>query len=84
MTKKVYINEINNLTKELYNYYENLYIRNSKKDFNEFYKSINEVDKIWGIHLDGRLYIHSRATKSQLEELYTDLINYISDKHINL
>lgn len=84
MTKKVYINEINNLTKELYNYYENLYIRNGKKDFNEFYKSINEVDKIWGIHLDGRLYIHSRATKSQLEELYADLINYISDKHINL
>ena len=83
MTKKVYINEIKSLTKGLYNYYENLYIRNGKNDFDGFYKSINEVDHIWGIHLDGRLYIHSRAKKAQLEELYADLVNYISDKHIN-
>ena len=84
MTKKVYINEIKSLTKELYRYYENLYIRNGKKDFNGFYKAISEVDRIWGTYLEGRLYIHSRAKKAQLEGLYIDLVNYISDKHINL
>ena len=84
MTKKVYINEINNLTKELYNYYENLYIRNGKNDFYGFFKAKQPVDHIWGKHLDGRLYIHSKAKKAQLEELYADLVNYISDKHINL
>lgn len=84
MTKKVYINEIKSLTKGLYNYYEDLYIRNGKNDFDGFFEAINKVDRIWGIHLEGRLYIHSRATKSQLEELYADLINYISDQHINL
>ena len=83
MTKQVYINEIKNLTKELYNYYENLYIRNGKSDFDGFFEAKRPVDKIWGQHLDGRLYIHSRATKSQLEELYIDLVNYISDNHIN-
>lgn len=84
MTKKVYINEIKSLTKRLYNYYENLYIRNGKDDFNGFFEAKRPIDNIWGKHLGGRLYIHSRATKAQLEELYTDLINYISDQHIKL
>lgn len=84
MTKQVYINEIENLTKKLYNYYENLYISNGKGDFDGFFEAKRPVDLIWGKHLEGRLYIHSRATKSQLEELYEDLVNYISDQHINL
>ena len=84
MTKQVYINEIKNLTKGLYNYYESLYISNGKGDFNGFFEAKRPVDIIWGKHLDGRLYIHSRATKKQLEELYIDLVNYISDNHINL
>ena len=81
MTKQIYINEIKNLTKRLYNYYESLYI--SKGDFDGFFEAKRPIDNIWGKHLNGRLYIHSRATKSQLEELYIDLVNYISDNHIN-
>ena len=84
MTKQVYINEIENLTKKLYSYYEKKYISNGKGDFNGFFRAKKPVDDIWGKNLDGRLYIHSRAKKSQLEELYADLVNYISDKHINL
>ena len=83
MTKQIYINEIKNLTKKLYNYYENLYIRNGKSDLDGFFEAKRPIDHIWGEHLNGRLYIHSRATKAQLEGLYIDLINYISDNHIN-
>lgn len=48
MTKQIYINEIENLTKKLYSYYEKKYISNGRGDFNGFFEAKKPVDDIWG------------------------------------
>ena len=45
---------------------------------------MSDRDKIFAKNLEGRYYIHSKATKQQLENLYIDLVNYVSDNHIEL
>lgn len=42
------------------------------------------VNYLYAKHLEGRYYIHSRATKAQLEGLYEDIVNYISDNHLGI
>ena len=42
------------------------------------------VNYLYAKHLEGRHYIHSRATKAQLEGLYEDIVNYISDSHLGI
>ena len=42
------------------------------------------VNYLYAKHLEGRYYIHSRATKAQLEGLYEDIVNYISDSHLGI
>lgn len=40
------------------------------------------VDKIFAKNLDGRYYIHSKAKKKQLEDLYSDIVNFIYDNQL--
>lgn len=67
-TKKEYKEEISRMTKMV------LDSRNAeaKKQLNKAYGSI----------LDGRLYIHSKATLGQLESLYEAVVNLVSDYRI--
>lgn len=71
-TKKVLKSECMRLTKMLYE------INNYNLD------NLQDIYRIYTKNLDGRLYIHSKATKGQLEGLYEDLVNYISDKHLGI
>lgn len=44
---------------------------------------INEANYLYGKNLEGRYYIHSKATKQQLENLYVDIVNFKSDNRIS-
>lgn len=44
---------------------------------------MKERDELFAKNLDGRYYIHSKATKQQLENLYEDLVIFISDNRLN-
>ncbi len=71
-TKQVLKAECKRLTKVLYEMY------------NYNLDKLQDIYRIYTKNLDGRLYIHSKATKAQLEGLYEDLINYISDNHLGI
>ena len=47
-------------------------------------KMMSERDKLFAKNLEGRYFIHAKATKQQLENLYIDLVNFISDNYIEL
>lgn len=71
-TKQVLKDESKRLTKVLYEMYK--YNLDRQQD----------IYRIYAKNLEGRLYIHSKATKAQLEGLYEDLVNYISDNHLGI
>ena len=68
-TKKVYYDEIRRISR--------IILRSEKSTREEYYK-------LYSKNLEGRYYIHSKAKKEQLENLYEDLINYASDSRINI
>lgn len=71
-TKQILRSEIKRLTKilfEMYNY-----------DLDK----TQDIYRIYTKNLDGRIHLYSRATKGQLEDLYEDLVNYISDNHLGI
>ena len=44
---------------------------------------MKERDEMFAKNLEGRYYIHSKATKQQLENLYECLVIFISDNRLN-
>lgn len=46
-------------------------------------RKMKERDNIFAKHLEGRYYIHSKAKKQQLENLYEELVNFISDNRLS-
>lgn len=74
-TIKQYKTEIETLQKTIYSYADTQPYSNRQPIY-------NEMHKIFAKHLDGRYYIHSRAKKVQVENIYEDLVNYMSDNHI--
>ena len=47
-------------------------------------EQINEIFNIYAKNMEGRLYIHSKATLKQIDSLYEDLINYASDNRLEI
>lgn len=39
----------------------------------------NEINKIFAKNLEGRYFIHSKATKEQLTNLYVDTASYVTN-----
>lgn len=44
----------------------------------------NEIFDIYAKNLQGRYYIHSKATLKMIDNLYEDLINYASDNKLEI
>ena len=66
LTKKVMVNKIKEYVKVA---------RENDKDLTRFY----EINKIFAKNLEGRAFIHSKATKEQIENLLLDMISYITN-----
>lgn len=71
-TKQILKAECRRLTNTLYR------MCNSDSD------TLQGIYSIYAKNLEGRLYIHSKASKAQLEGLYEDIVNFISDNHLGI
>lgn len=73
ITKQTYKNEIERLTDAIYE------INCPNK-----YSLFADLQYIYAKNLNGRCYLFDKVEKIQLENLYADIINFISDNRLGI